>query len=249
MYRTHKQWENALRVARTYGGPTNWKQVAFAWAVELGGSEGSKLLMKLGLIEQAIEYLCEMQLWEQAMQTATQSLRSKLPFVYYKHAMVLEDTGDFAAAELEFVRAGRPKEAIDMYVHQRDWAAAMRVAESHDPSEVAAVFFAQAKVAAAGGDMTRAEQLYIRAGNPEAAVRMYIDARIWKEALRVAGEYIPQMIGEIHAEHDKSLGTVEGADSADPVAQAKLHERRGEYPFHLYITIDIFVTIYLLFLV
>jgi len=34
-----------------------------------------------------------------------------------------QDEGHFAEAEGAFVRAGRSKEAIDMYVHQRDWAA------------------------------------------------------------------------------------------------------------------------------
>ena len=44
--------------------------------------------------------------------------------------------GRFDEAEEEFVRAGKPKEAIEMYCHQQDWPAAMRVAETCHPASV-----------------------------------------------------------------------------------------------------------------
>ena len=34
-------------------------QVAYAWAISLGGDEGALLLKKLGLLEQAIDYAVE----------------------------------------------------------------------------------------------------------------------------------------------------------------------------------------------
>lgn len=43
-----------------------------------------------------------------------------------------QDEGHFTEAEGAFVQAGRSKEAIDMYVHQRDWAArGLPVAKGH----------------------------------------------------------------------------------------------------------------------
>jgi hypothetical protein len=57
--------------------------------------------------------------------------------------MYLEDEGRFKEAEDEFVKAGKPKEAIDMYVHQQDWTAAMRVAESADPTSISDILVAQ----------------------------------------------------------------------------------------------------------
>ena len=44
--------------------------------------------------------------------------------------------GRFGEAEEEFLSAGKPKEAIDMYCHQLDWAAALRVAEAGDPPSI-----------------------------------------------------------------------------------------------------------------
>lgn len=49
------------------------------------------------------------------------------------------NTGRFGEAEEEFVRAGKPKEAIDMYCHQQDWAAALSVANTCDPASVPSI--------------------------------------------------------------------------------------------------------------
>jgi hypothetical protein len=50
--------------------------------------------------------------------------------------MWLEDEGHFKEAEEEFIKAEKPKEAIDMYVHQQDWGNAMRVAEHCSPTSI-----------------------------------------------------------------------------------------------------------------
>ncbi len=48
--------------------------------------------------------------------------------------MFLEDEGQFKDAENIFIKVGKTHEAIDMYIHQHDWVAALRVAELCDPS-------------------------------------------------------------------------------------------------------------------
>ncbi len=59
MYRQANMWEEALRVAKVYGGVSASKQVAYAWALTLGGEEGAQLLKKMGLLDHAIEYAVE----------------------------------------------------------------------------------------------------------------------------------------------------------------------------------------------
>jgi intraflagellar transport protein 172 len=56
-------------------------QVAYAWAVSLGGEAGAKLLTKFGLIEQAIDYATESGNFEQAFHLARTSMKTKLPEV------------------------------------------------------------------------------------------------------------------------------------------------------------------------
>jgi len=59
MYRANEMWEDAIRVAKNHGGANASKQVAYAWAVSLGGEAGAALLKKFGLLEQAIDYAME----------------------------------------------------------------------------------------------------------------------------------------------------------------------------------------------
>jgi hypothetical protein len=49
--------------------------------------------------------------------------------------------------------AGKPREAIDMYLHNQDWTAAMRVAERCEQGAVDDIFLAQVRrrVTAAAG--------------------------------------------------------------------------------------------------
>ena len=82
MYRAHDLWDDAIRVAKGHGGVNASKQVAYAWAVSLGGEAGAKLLTKFGLIEQAIDYATESGNFEQAFQLARTSMKTKLPEVH-----------------------------------------------------------------------------------------------------------------------------------------------------------------------
>lgn len=119
MYRANGSWEDALRVAKMFGGAQASKQVAYAWAVTLGGDEGAQLLRKLGLLEAAIEYAVESGAFQQAFELTRAGAKHKLPEVHLKYAMFLEDEGRFQEAEAEFISAGKPREAIDMYCHNQ----------------------------------------------------------------------------------------------------------------------------------
>jgi hypothetical protein len=81
-------------------------QVAYAWAVELGGSEGAVLLQRLGLADGAVEYAMEVGAFAHAFQLAEGAAKEKLSDVHLKYAMFLEDAGRFAEAEQEFLNAG-----------------------------------------------------------------------------------------------------------------------------------------------
>ena len=91
MYRANDNWDEAIRVAKVHGGLSASKRVAYAWAMHLSGEQGAKLLTKLGLIEQAIDYSVETGDFEHAFGLARNSLKSKLPEVHLKHALFLED--------------------------------------------------------------------------------------------------------------------------------------------------------------
>jgi len=89
------------------------------------------------------------------------------------------------------VLPGKPREAIDMYIHTQDWDAAMRVAEQCDPTAVMDIFSAQATAAAAANQYQFAETLFLKAKRPEAALNMYKEAGQWQAAIRLAEAYLP----------------------------------------------------------
>ena len=140
---------------------------------------------------------------------ANHSAPKKLPEVHLKHALFLEDDERFGEAEEAFINAGKPKEAIDMYVHQQDWASAMRVAESHDPTTLGDVLVAQARTKADAGNFRSAEELYLSASRPELALVMYQEADRWPEALKLAQLHLPHRLTEInmaYQQHQPNLG-------------------------------------------
>ncbi|RHY72165.1 hypothetical protein DYB30_002007 [Aphanomyces astaci] len=205
MYRTNDMWDEAIRVAKYHGGINASKRVAYAWAMSLGGEAGSKLLTRLGLIEPAIDYAIESGAFEHAFELARNCAPKKVPEVHLKHALFLEDEERFKEAEEEFIKAVKPREAVDMYIHQQDWQNAMRVAETNDPASVSDVFIAQARLWVERKEFTRAEGFFINAGKPELALAAYTEALMWTDAMRLAKRHLPHKLSEVNMAHQRAI--------------------------------------------
>ncbi|GMH45662.1 hypothetical protein BSKO_13619 [Bryopsis sp. KO-2023] len=233
MYRGANMWEDALRVAKNFGGADASRQVAYAWGMSLGGDEGAHLLKKLGLVDQAIDYGVESGAFSHAFQLARSCAKHKLPDIHLKYAMYLEDEGRFKEAEDEFINADKPREAIDMYLHNEDWEAGMAVAEQYDPTSISDILVAQAQTASRCKQFSLAESLYIKAKRPELALKMYRDSHCWRDALRVAEDYLPSKVQEIHLEVASNMNSYDdGGDEGAPdatMAKAKAFERGHDY--------------------
>lgn len=69
-------------------------QVAFAWAVSIEPEEGTQLLLKLGLLDPALDYALESGAFAQAFQLCqAPPAHHKMPECHLKYAMHLEDEG------------------------------------------------------------------------------------------------------------------------------------------------------------
>ncbi|XP_018542856.1 intraflagellar transport protein 172 homolog [Lates calcarifer] len=229
MYRVNDMWEDAYRVAKSHGGAGAQKQVAYLWARSLGGEAAVKLLNKFGLLEHAIEFASSNFSFDFAFDLARLSCKERIPEIHLKHAMYLEDEGKFSEAEVEFIKAGKPKEAVFMYVHNKDWASAQRVAEGHDPESVSEVLAGQAKFCFEQKDFQKAEAFLLRAQRPELAVKYYKDADMWSDAMRICKEYLPNKLSMLQEEYEretskKGIRGVEGL-----LEQAREWEQSGEY--------------------
>ena len=52
--------------------------------------------------------------FEFAFDLARSAMKNKMPDIYLKHAMYLEDEGKYKEAEAEFIKANKSKEAVLM---------------------------------------------------------------------------------------------------------------------------------------
>ncbi|TPX62114.1 hypothetical protein PhCBS80983_g00643 [Powellomyces hirtus] len=229
MYCANNMYEEAYRIAKSYGGPNSSKQVAYLWARSLGGESAVKLLSKFNLLDAAIEFATENGAFDFAFELSRFADKYKLADVHYKHAMYLEDEGKFKEAEQAFVLGGKPKEAILMYIHNEDWDAALAVAESYDPSSVGEVLIGQARVSFEHKEYSNAESLLLRAQRPELAIKLYRDANMWKEAMRFAKEYLPTNMAQLNEDYDRFVSGQTDKGREDILSTAKLLEQQQEY--------------------
>ena len=85
--------------------------------------------------------------------------------VHYRLALRLEQSGEFVRAEHEFVAACKSKEAIEMYIHEKRWSDAQRMAraavEVEEPTLLVQVYHAHGMVCLKENDMRAAEQWYV----------------------------------------------------------------------------------------
>jgi hypothetical protein len=108
-----------------------------------------------------------------AFELAKTSMKDKIPEITLKYAMYLEDEGRFQEAELEFLKAKKPREAVLMYVHNKDWDNAQRIAEQYDQSLIPDVLVGQAKLSFDEKNYQKAESFLLRAQRPELAIKLY----------------------------------------------------------------------------
>ncbi|KAM6180361.1 LOW QUALITY PROTEIN: intraflagellar transport protein 172 homolog [Erethizon dorsatum] len=226
MYRSSGLWEEAYRVAKTHGGANAHKHMAYLWAKSLGGEAAVRLLNKLGLLEAAVDHAAENCSFEFAFELSHLALKHKTPEIHLRYAMYLEDEGKFEEAEAEFIRAGKPKEAVLMFVHNQDWEAAQRVAEAHDSDSVAEVL-----IGARGAlekDFKK-ERLLLRAQRPGVALNYYKEAGLWSDALRICKDYVPGQLEALQEEYEQEASKKGGRGVEGLVEQARQWEQAGEY--------------------
>lgn len=129
--------------------------------------------MRLSYLDGCLQLACEAGLFDWALEIVKYGNADQKKEVHYRHAMALEDAGRFSDAEKEFIKAGRTMEAVQMYIHTRDWETAEDVAQSINQDAVAEVLVARASEAAESQDYSLAETLLLRAHKPETIIDYY----------------------------------------------------------------------------
>ena len=218
------------QIARVYLTKKEIEETGYEWAVSLGGDAALKLLGRLGLVDAAVNAAMERGAFDFALDLAKGGgSKEKMLEVQLAKAEALEDAGKVQEAEQAFVEAGQPKQAILMYFHLQDWDAALLVAEKYDPSSVPEVLLEQAKRSFEQRDWAKCESFLLRAQKPELAIKWYKEARMWKEALRFAKEYLPGKVAEIHDEIERVNVGRDDTSKEALSSHAKMLESQREY--------------------
>jgi intraflagellar transport protein 172 len=139
MYRQEKRWQDAMRVAKQHGNPTAELQVAIHWAKDIGGAAGIQKLQQLGRVEEALLYCCESGITDFAsliMSTCKTIPRATLHQAHVKFGIALEAQNKFAEAEKHYIAAEKPREAVEMYSHNKMWQDAQRVAAKYGIGDI-----------------------------------------------------------------------------------------------------------------
>lgn len=143
--------------------------------------------------------------------------------------MYLEDEGRFKDAENSFILAGKPREAILMYIHCQDWNSALATAEAYEPHSVPDVLVGQAKIALTNKENARGEALILRAQRPDLAIKFYKELNEWNEAIRFAKEYMPNKLQEVNSDYEHFLSTKGSAGKEELLSSAKMFELQKDY--------------------
>ena len=203
MYTTAFRWDDALRCAVAFCGHDVVQKLALKLILNVGVPGALKLIEKKipSFLDGIINRSMDEKMFDLAYQIVDLNCPKKLPDVYFKHALHYKDLEQFEAAEKKFIQADRASEAVDMYINSDDWSNAMRVATEHFHSRSSIVFkvmIGQANfIIKSGGDLEKAEAIFIGATQPDLAIDMYLDAAQWKDAQRVATFYLPQRLNEV----------------------------------------------------
>jgi intraflagellar transport protein 172 len=229
MYCINGLFEDAYRVAKAHDGLGSAKQVAYLWARSLGGEAAVKLLTKFNLLDSAIDFATDSAAFDFAFELSRFADKHKLEEVHFKQAMFFEDEGKFESAERAFILAGKPREAILMYIHEENWEAALKVAENSEPNSIPEVLLGQAKSLFLKGDFAKAESLILRAQRPELGIQMYKETNKWKEAINFTKQYLPNKLAELHQEYDRYLADQSDSGKDHLINTAIGFEQQGDY--------------------
>jgi intraflagellar transport protein 172 len=139
MYRQEKRWQDAMRIAKQHGNSASELQIAIHWAKDIGGAAGIQKLQQLNFTEPALLYCCENGITDFAtliMSSCKTLSKNTLTQAHVKFGVALEAQNKFAEAEAHYIAAEQPREAVEMYSHNKMWADAQRVAAKYGIDDI-----------------------------------------------------------------------------------------------------------------
>jgi intraflagellar transport protein 172 len=220
MYQSRKMWEDCIRVCKSNATDRETVEIAKKWNKELGEQQFVDMLKKMNLTDALIEYLADAKQFDEAFDIAKKNSKHKIPDVYLKKALYLEDQQKYKEAEENFILAGKLDEAVTMYCELKDFASAMRIC--NDPKKMSEISLELARQLVQRKEFGKAEKAFLDAKRPDLAIKMYEKLGSAQDAVRVAKKHSPGMVAELN--NRLREGADGGGSAQDIVRSAKLYE-------------------------
>lgn len=183
------------------------------------------MLRKMNLTDALIEYLADAKQFDEAFDLAKKSSKHKMPDVYLKKALWLEDQKKYKEAEENFILAGKLDEAITMYCHLGDYVSALRIC--NDPKKTTDINLDFAKQLVQKKEFNKAEKAFIDAKRSDLAIKMWEKLNSPNDVIRVAKKHNPGMLNEVN--NRLREGGASESTPQDIVRSAKLFEENKEW--------------------
>ena len=113
---------------------------------------------------------------------------------------------DYPLAEKYFCLASRPQEAVEMYTRASKWDKAHSLAKTYmSQQEVTFLYVSHARDLESQGRWKDAEKLYLTIGEPDLAINMYKNHKMYEHMIRLVSSHHKDLLVETHLFLAKSL--------------------------------------------
>lgn len=152
-----------------------------------------------GIFSKAVESAIKAKQWNTAVQLVQgQPEEIARPF-YREIAQHFADVRQFDLAEKYYVKAGEFIEAFQMYVKASKWDAAYKLISRYLPeSEYTMLYIKEAQNFEREGRYKDSEKMYITANEPDLAINMYKNAKLYDQMIRLVGKYRKELLKDTH---------------------------------------------------
>ncbi|CAI2386632.1 unnamed protein product [Moneuplotes crassus] len=152
-----------------------------------------------GIFSKAVEAAIKAKQWNTAVQLVQgQPEEIARPF-YREIALHFAEVRQFDLAEKYFVKAGEFVEAFQMYVKASKWDAAYKLISRYLPeSEYTMLYIKEAQSFEKEGRYKDSEKMYITANEPDLAINMYKNAKLYDQMIRLVSKYRKELLKDTH---------------------------------------------------
>ncbi|XP_062507829.1 intraflagellar transport protein 172 homolog isoform X2 [Corticium candelabrum] len=201
--------------------------------------------IEAGRSVKAIDAAIQSKQWKKAVQIVETQEDSVAVRYFRQIGQHFASNKQYQDAEKYFVKAGTPKDAVDMYIAINMWEQAHKLAVTCMKAEdVATLYISQAQHMESEGKYREAERLYVIVNEPDLAITMYKkikqhdnmirlvgihhnelladthlhlakEATMWTDAIRVAREYVPNKLPQLQKEYEIYMNSSKGIKSKD----------------------------------